>query len=80
MATRMSNASRMDRIRAKGRISRQENGLLKRKERANRDKRMAALVSKGTFPYTPVVMNWLSDKLNKPASEISQEEAAAVKI
>jgi hypothetical protein len=77
MAYRMSTATRMDRARANGRISRVENGFLKKKERANRDLRMAELIQKGTFPYLPSVMSYLSVKLGKPASQITEAEAKA---
>jgi hypothetical protein len=80
MAERMSTARRMDRNRVLGRVTRAENSQLKRKERANRDKRMAALIQKGTFPYVPAVMSWLSEKLDKPAARITEADAkAAVK-
>jgi hypothetical protein len=68
----------MDRIRAKGKISRIENGHLKKKERANRDKKMAELINKGTFPYTPAVQSWLSVQVGKPFTQISEAEAKAV--
>jgi hypothetical protein len=78
MAHRMSTASRMDRARDNAAISRADNGALKRKERANRDERMAKLIKKGKFPYIPSVMSWLSVKLNKPASQIKPEDVKKV--
>jgi len=75
MAYRMSTSTRMDRIREHGRVSRIVNGTLKKKERANRDKKMAELLKKGTFPYIPSVMCWLSVKLGKPSTQISEAEA-----
>ena len=78
MAYRMSTASRMDRARDNAAISRTVNGHRKRKERASRDKRMAALVKSGTFPYTPAVQSWLSVKLNKPFTQIKPEDVAKV--
>jgi hypothetical protein len=74
----MSTATRMDRIRANGKISRIANGHLKRKERANRDKKMAELIQKGTFPYIPSVMSWVSEKLGKPATQVTEAEAKAL--
>lgn len=74
MAERMSTARRMDRNRVLGRITRAKNSIRKRKERNNRDKRMAALIQKSTFPYTPAVMSWLSVKLGKPASQITPDD------
>jgi hypothetical protein len=67
----------MDRARANGRVTRAANSLLKRKERASRDKRMAALIQKGKFPFSPAVQSWLSQKLGKPASRITEAEARA---
>jgi hypothetical protein len=75
MAERMSTRVRMDRARANGRISRVENGTLKRKERTNRDKRMAELVGKSTFPYAPSIMSYLSNLLGKPSTLITEAEA-----
>lgn len=78
MAERMSTATRMDRARANGKITRIENGTLKRKERAARDARMKELVSKGTFPFTPAIMSWVSVKLGKPSKQITEAEAKAL--
>ncbi len=75
MAERLSTSTRMDRARVNGRKSRQENGHLKRKERANRDKRMVELVTKGKFPYTPSVLSYLSVKLDMPAVRITEADA-----
>lgn len=75
MADRMSTRVRYDRIRDNGAISRTRNGHLKRKERANRDERMARLVKAGTFPYTPAVQSWLSSRLGVPFSQITEEQA-----
>lgn len=78
MAKRMSTAARMDRIRDKSAVSRTVNGLLKRKERTNRDARMKELLKKGEFPYTPAIMSWVSVKLGKPSTLITAEEARAL--
>lgn len=78
MADRMSTAKRMDRARAKGKITRIENGTQKRKERASRDARMKELLGKGSFPYTPAIMSWVSVKLGKPTSQITEEETKAL--
>lgn len=75
MAERMSTATRMDRIRADGKISRIVNGHLKRKERANRDKKMAELINSGKFPYTPSIQSWVSEKLGKPFTQVTEAEA-----
>jgi hypothetical protein len=48
----------------------------KRAERARRDARMAAKVKAGKLPFTPDVMSWLSIKLDKPSSKITQADLA----
>ncbi len=75
MAQRMSTRRRMDQIRDDHAISRTINGHLKRKERANRDERMAGLVKTGKFPYTPAVQSWVSVKLGKPFTQVTEDEA-----
>lgn len=54
--------------------SRKRNGILKVKERARRDARMTEVVKKGKLPYTPAVMSWLSVKLDKQSSRITQAD------
>lgn len=54
--------------------SRQRNGTVKVKERARRDTRMREIVQKGQLPFTPPVMSWLSQKLDKPARQITKED------
>ena len=78
MAERMSTASRMDRARANGRVTRAENSGRKVKARASRDARMKELLGKGKFPYTPAVMSWVSVKLGKPATQVTEAEAKAL--
>ena len=75
MAERMSTADRMDRARKNGRVTRAVNSLLKRKERAHRDERMKKLITAGTFPYLPSVRSWLSGKVGKPFTQITEQEA-----
>jgi hypothetical protein len=74
MAVRMSRKSRRLLTQTKQRTSRIVNGDLKRKERARREARMLELVKKGKLPYTPPVLSWLSQKLNKPGSQITQAD------
>ncbi len=75
MAERMSTRIRMDKVRERARVSRVENGHFKRKARAARDIRMGELVSKGTYPYTPAIMSWVSEKLGKPSTQVTETEA-----
>jgi hypothetical protein len=58
--------------------SRLKNGILKVKERERRDKRMKQLVKSGKPPYTPAVRSWLSEKLDKPATRVTQEDVNAL--
>lgn len=78
MADRMSTRIRYDRIRDKGAISRTENGHLKRRERANRDARMARLIKAGQFPYTPAIQSWISTQLGIPFSQVGEAEVKAL--
>jgi hypothetical protein len=61
------------------RTSRITNGAKKVKERARRDSRMLDTVKKGSLPFTPAVMSWLSVKLNKPSRLITKEDLVKVK-
>ncbi len=55
-------------------LSRLRNGVLKVKERARRDARMIQAIKNGKLPYTPVIMSWLSAKIDKPSRLITQAE------
>jgi len=50
------------------------NKIVKTRERARRDTRMVEKVKTGSLPHTPVVMSWLSRKLNKKAGKITSED------
>jgi hypothetical protein len=78
MAKRMSTRLRMDQIRDDSAASRTVNGHLKRKERASRDKRMAALIKGNKFPYTPAVQSWVSVKLGKPFTQVQEADVQAL--
>jgi hypothetical protein len=55
--------------------SRRINGPRKTDERARRDVRILGFIKKqGSLPYTPVVMSWLSEQLDKPARLITQQD------
>jgi hypothetical protein len=56
------------------RESRRVNSGRKVKERARRNARMLEVVRSGRLPYTPPVMSWLSQTLDKPSSRIVQED------
>jgi hypothetical protein len=55
-------------------LSRRVNGMRKTKERARREKRMQEILRQGKFPYTPSIMSYLSEKLDKPTSKIVAED------
>lgn len=75
MAERMSTATRMDRARANGIVTRGRKSAAKRVERANRETRMVAAIKKGPYPYTPAVQSWISVALGKPFTQISEADA-----
>ncbi len=54
--------------------SRLRNGVRKEKEHVRRDARMKEVLKKGTLPYTPPVLSWLSAKLGKPGRLITAED------
>jgi hypothetical protein len=56
------------------RESRIVNGMRKTKERDRREIRILSLVQGGKLPYTPVVLSWLSNALNKPGRLITQDD------
>lgn len=56
--------------------SRRRNGRRKSKERSRRYQRMIEIIRSGPFPYTPAVMSWLSQYLDKPATQITTEDVA----
>ena len=55
-------------------LSRRVNGMKKDDERERRAERIKALIGKGKFPYTPVIRSWLSQELNKPTSQITEDD------
>jgi hypothetical protein len=54
--------------------SRIVNGHKKKAERVRREARMVELLKKSKLPYTPSLMSWVSEQLNKPSTRITQEE------
>ena len=52
------------------------NVIVKTKENSRRDARMLDVVKNGSLPYTPTVMSWISRKLDKPSSKLTQEDIA----
>lgn len=78
MAERMSTATRMDRARANGVITRGRKSAAKRRERDNREVRMIAAIKKGPYPYTPAVQSWISNAIGKPFTQIDENEAKSL--
>ena len=54
--------------------SRIVNGHKKKAERVRRDARMVELIKKSKLPYTPSVLSWISQQLDKPSTRLTQEE------
>jgi hypothetical protein len=50
------------------------------RERARRDARMLARVKEGSLPFNPDVMSWLSARLDKPSTRITQEDIARLTV
>jgi hypothetical protein len=69
---------RREQIQVDQKKSRLRNGIVKVKERQRRDARMLQTVKKGKLPYLPHVMSWLSVKLDKPSTRITQADVDAL--
>jgi hypothetical protein len=69
----MRRVRRMQR-QADMKTSRRKNGVVKKKERARRDLRMATILKAGKLPYIPSVMSWLSVQLDKQSTRITQAD------
>jgi len=50
------------------------NGKIKSAERVRRDARMLATVKGGSLPFAQGIMSWLSARLDKKASRITQAD------
>jgi hypothetical protein len=59
-------------------LSRRVNGIRKMKERARRTTRMVEILKQGKLPYTPSVLSWLSQTLDKPSNRIVQADVDKV--
>ena len=78
-AMRVTRKMRFDYRMADAAETRAVNKTRKIPERARRDARMMAKVKAGSLPYTPQVMSWLSRKLDKPSSKITQADIKSLK-
>jgi hypothetical protein len=54
--------------------SRLRNGIVKKKETARRDARILQMLKAGKLPYGPHIMSWLSARLDKPSTRITQAD------
>ena len=76
MAMRRSVRKRLDLLDATA--TRAKSVIVKGKERARRDARMAAKLRAGNLPFAPVVMSWLSRQLDKKSSKITPEDVQSL--
>jgi hypothetical protein len=65
---------RREQIQVDQAASRLRNGIVKVKERARRDARMLEAVKGGKLPFAPHIMSWLSVRLDKPSTRITEED------
>jgi cystathionine beta-lyase/cystathionine gamma-synthase len=56
------------------RMSRSNNSARKIKERTRKNTRLVKALKSGKLPYTPTVMSWLSQAIDKPSSQIVQAD------
>lgn len=60
-------------------VTKARNQRRKLPERDRRDARMLARIQAGSLPYTPAVMSWLSQKLDKPARKITEADVKTLR-
>ncbi|GEM_PF-938371 len=59
-------------------VTRRHNSLVKAAQADRREQSMLTVMRAGQLPYTAGVMSWLSDKLGKKASRITQQDVEQV--
>ena len=69
---------RLDKRLAVAKVTRQKNSLKKASEQSRREKQMLALIKAGKAPYTPGVMSWLSERLDKKSCQITEADIQAL--
>ena len=69
---------RLDKRLARAKATRQRNSASKAKERGRRDELHLALLKQGQFPFTPDLMNWVGQKVNKKASRVSETDVQSL--
>ncbi len=73
-AGRRTMGRRSERLRIRktdAQVTKTFNRVHKTRERARRDARMIQTINAGSLPYTPDVMSWLSVRLDKKSSRIT---------
>ena len=60
--------------------TRRENSLRKAMESDRRDQQMLAILKKGSTNLTPGMMSWVSEKLGKRASKITQDDIKSLVV
>lgn len=60
------------------RASRSDNSKRKINERVRRNSRLVAALKAGKLPYTPTIMSWLSQAIEKPSTQIVQGDVDKV--
>ena len=69
---------RLDKRVARAKATRQRNSVSKAKERTRRDELHLALLKQGHFPFTPDLMNWVGQKINKKTSQVSETDVQSL--
>ena len=59
-------------------LSRKVNGKMKIAERDRRSARLADLLHKGNFPYTPTLRSWISQVAGKPFAQLDEQAVKAL--
>ena len=54
--------------------TRRKKSMVKTAERGRRESAILAILKEGELPYTPGVMSWLSERLDKKASRITKAD------
>jgi len=65
---------RLNKRQANATETRQKNSMKKIYERRRREEQMLAVIKTGSLPYTAGVMSWLSERLEKKASQIEAKD------
>lgn len=75
---KITRAGRRELDRIDAAWSKERNFARKKKERSRRDAQMMAAIRGGSLPYPPNVMSWLSRKLEKRSTRITQADVKSL--